>query len=143
MTAGLRLLHTMLRVRDLDASLAFYRDNFGLELIRRRDFPEQRFTLAYLGAGPEDAGNVLELTWNWDRKEPYDLGSGYGHIAFGAEDLADLVATLRGRGVPIVREPGPMLGTEIEMAFVEDPDAYRIELLQLPFPAQVAFGPGA
>lgn len=134
MSDAVRYLHMMIRVRDLDTSLTFYGDNFGMKLIRRRDFPDARFTLAYLGAGPEEDGNVLELTHNWDPGEPYSHGSGYGHIAFGAEDLYALTERLKAAGVKVTREPGPMLGTEIEMAFVEDPDGYKIELLQLPFP---------
>ncbi|MFN3856833.1 MAG: lactoylglutathione lyase [Caulobacter sp.] len=135
MTKSVRYLHAMIRVRDLEQSLAFYGDHFGMKLIRRREFPDARFTLAYLGAGPEEEGNVLELTHNWDQQDAYTHGSGYGHIAFGAEDLHGLVASLRAAGVKVTREPGAMLGTEIEMAFVEDPDGYKIELLQLPFPA--------
>lgn len=136
MNDAVRLLHTMIRVRDLEASLAFYGDHFGMKLLRRRDFEAARFTLAYIGAAEEEAGNVLELTFNWDQGEPYSHGSGYGHIAFGAPDLPALVERLRAAGAKVTREPGPMLGTEIEMAFVEDPDGYKIELLQLPFPAR-------
>lgn len=132
--AGVRYLHAMIRVMDLDASVAFYGDHFGMRLIRKRDFPDAKFTLAYLGAGPEEEGNVLELTYNWDQMGEYTHGTGYGHIAFGCDDLHSIVAQLKSRGVSVIREPGPMLGTEIEMAFVEDPDGYKIELLQLPFP---------
>lgn len=133
-----RYLHAMIRVRDLDESIRFYDDCFGMRLLRIREFPDAKFTLAYLGAGAEEEGNVLELTFNWEQSEAYTHGSGYGHIAFGCESLSDTVAFLRGQGVKVTREPGPMLGTEIEMAFVEDPDGYKIELLQLPFPAPAA-----
>ncbi|WP_084421794.1 lactoylglutathione lyase [Henriciella litoralis] len=130
-----RLLHTMIRVKDLEKSIQFYGENFGLDLIRKRDFPDAEFTLAYLGAEEEEKGNVLELTYNWHQEEDYSHGSGYGHIAFGCEDLYAFVEVMKAKGVTVTREPGPMLGTEIEMAFVEDPDGYKIELLQLPFPA--------
>ena len=136
--AATRYLHMMIRVRNLEDSIRFYDACFGMKLIRSREFPDAKFTLAYLGAGPEEDGNVLELTWNWDQTEDYTHGSGYGHIAFGCENLAETVEALRQRGVKVTREPGPMLGTEIEMAFVEDPDGYKIELLQLPFPAPAA-----
>lgn len=132
--SGVRYLHAMIRVKDLETSLAFYGDHFGMKLIRKRDFPDAKFTLAYLGAGPEEQGNVLELTYNWDQAEEYTHGTGYGHIAFGCEDLYGFVERLEKAGIKATRAPGPMLGTEIEMAFVEDPDGYKIELLQLPFP---------
>jgi len=130
-----KYLHMMIRVVDLAVSIAFYDRYFGMRLLRRRDFPEARFTLAYLGAGVEEDGNVLELTWNWDRSEPYGHGTGYGHIAFGVESLDSFVKRLKADGVKISREPGKMFETEISMAFLEDPDGYKIELLQLPFPA--------
>lgn len=136
-TPAVRYLHAMIRVRNLEESIRFYEELFGMKLIRSRDFPDAKFTLAYLGAGAEAAGNVLELTYNWDQSENYTHGTGYGHIAFGCENLGEFVETLRGRGVKVTREPGPMLGTEINMAFVEDPDGYKVELLQLPFPAPV------
>ena len=132
---AVRYLHMMIRVRNLEDSIRFYEECFGMKLIRSRDFPDAGFTLAYLGAGPEEEGNVLELTWNWEQEKDYTHGSGYGHIAFGCEDLGETIGALRKRGVKVTREPGPMLGTEIEMAFVQDPDGYKIELLQLPFPA--------
>lgn len=131
---GVRYLHAMIRVRDLDASIAFYGNFFGMKLIRKRDFPDAKFTLAYLGAGPEIEGNVLELTYNWEQADAYTHGTGYGHIAFGCDSLYSFVEMLKSNGIRVTREPGPMLGTEIEMAFVEDPDGYKIELLQLPFP---------
>lgn len=125
-----RLLHVMLRVRDLDASLAFYTGNFGMHLLRRDDYPDGRFTLAFVGYGEDSGQTVLELTHNWDQVAPYDPGNGFGHLAFAAADVSGLCAWLRARGVRITREAGPMKhGTRV-IAFVEDPDGYRIELVE-------------
>jgi lactoylglutathione lyase len=125
----MRILHTMLRVGDLDRSLAFYTEVLGMTLLRRKDYPEGRFTLAFVGYGPEESTAVLELTHNWDTAA-YELGSGYGHIALAVPDAAAACAEIRKRGGKVVREAGPMKhGTSI-IAFVEDPDGYRIELIQ-------------
>ncbi len=125
-----RLLHTMLRVRDLDASLTFYVDLFGMRLLRRDDYPGGRFTLAFVGYDDEADGAVIELTHNWDQAEPYDLGTGYGHLAFASDDVAALCEKLRAQGAKITREAGPMKhGTRV-IAFVEDPDGYKIELVE-------------
>ena len=123
------MLHTMLRVGDLDRSLEFYRDVLGMRLLRRKDYPSGRFTLAFVGYGDESEHTVIELTHNWDT-ERYDLGNGYGHIALGVEDLHATCEDLRRRGAKIVREPGPMKHGGSEIAFIEDPDGYRIELIQ-------------
>lgn len=125
----MRILHTMIRVGDLDRSLAFYTDVLGMRLLRRKDYPEGRFTLAFVGYQDEQEGAVLELTHNWDTSE-YDLGNGYGHIALAVDDVYQACERIRQRGGRIVREPGPMKHGTSVLAFVEDPDGYRIELLE-------------
>ena len=125
----MRILHTMLRVGDLDRSLRFYCDVLGMRLLRRHDYPGGRFTLAFVGYGDEDRETVLELTHNWDT-DRYQLGTGFGHVALGVDDIYRRCEELRQKGVRIVREPGPMKHGTTEIAFVEDPDGYRIELIQ-------------
>lgn len=127
---GFRMLHTMLRVKDLDASIAFYTEGLGMRLLRRNDFPGGRFTLAFVGYGPEDSHTVLELTHNWEQETPYELGAGYGHIAVGVPDIYGTCAGLKTRGVNVVREPGPMKHGSTVIAFVEDPDGYKVELIE-------------
>ncbi len=124
----MRLLHTMLRVGDLEKSIAFYRDVLGMQLLRRNDYPEGKFTLAFLGYGEEAENTVLELTHNWDT-EHYDLGDGYGHIAIGVDDVYAACERIRASGGKVVREPGPMKHGSTVLAFVEDPDGYKVELL--------------
>jgi len=125
----MRILHTMIRVGDLDRSLHFYCDVLGMRLLRRHDFPGGRFTLAFVGYGDEDRETVLELTHNWDT-DRYEVGTGFGHVALGVDDVYRRCDELRQKGVRIVREPGPMKHGTTEIAFVEDPDGYRIELIQ-------------
>ncbi|WP_438952401.1 lactoylglutathione lyase [Porticoccus sp.] len=124
----MRLLHTMLRVRNLDASIRFYTDVLGMRLLRRKDFPDGRFTLAFLGYGDESENTVLELTHNWD-VSTYNLGDAYGHIAIGVEDVYAACERIRTSGGKVIREPGPMKHGSTVLAFVEDPDGYKIELL--------------
>ncbi|MEH6469230.1 MAG: lactoylglutathione lyase [Porticoccus sp.] len=124
----MRLLHTMLRVADLEKSITFYTDVIGMDLLSRKDYPEGRFTLAFLGCGPASENTVLELTHNWDTNH-YELGEGYGHIAIGVDDVYDACDRIREAGGVIVREPGPMKHGATVLAFVEDPDGYKIELL--------------
>lgn len=124
----MRMLHTMLRVGDLDRSLHFYTDVLGMKLLRRSDYPDGRFTLAFVGYGDEESNTVLELTHNWDTSS-YDLGDAYGHIAIGVGDVYQACERIRAAGGKIVREPGPMKHGTTVLAFVEDPDGYRIELL--------------
>ena len=126
----MRLLHTMLRVGDLDRSLAFYVEVLGMRLLRRRENAAYGYTLAFVGYGDESDTAVLELTHNWDT-DHYDLGTAYGHIAIGCDDVAATCAAIRDRGGTVVREPGPVKGGSTVIAFVEDPDGYRIELIEL------------
>ncbi len=125
----MRLLHTMLRVGDLDRSIAFYTDVLGMTLLRRKDYPDGRFTLAFVGYQPESEGAVLELTHNWDTTA-YDLGTGYGHIALEVPDAARACNDIRAVGGRVVREAGPMKHGTTVIAFVEDPDGYKVELIQ-------------
>ena len=125
----MRILHTMIRVGNLDASVAFYTEILGMRLLRRHDYPEGRFTLAFVGYGDENSEAVLELTHNWDTPA-YELGNGFGHIALAVPDAAAACAEIRARGGKVVREAGPMKHGTTVIAFVEDPDGYRIELIQ-------------
>lgn len=125
-----RYMHTMLRVFDLDASIDFYTRLLGMTLLRRKDFENGRFTLAFLGYGGEEDSTVLELTHNWDQKEPYDHGTAYGHIALAAPKIYETCAFLESQGVKIPRPPGPMKFGGRVIAFIEDPDGYRIELIE-------------
>ena len=119
----------MLRVGELDRSISFYTEVLGMNLLRRKDYPSGRFTLAFVGYGLESAETVLELTHNWDISS-YEIGAGYGHIALGVEDIAATCEMIRAQGGKIVREPGPMKHGTTVIAFVEDPDGYKIELIQ-------------
>ena len=128
--AAMRLLHTMLRVGDLERSLAFYTEVLGMRLLRRKDYPSGRFTLAFVGYGDESDHTVLELTHNWDTNS-YEIGSGYGHIALGVDDIHGVCEAIRVKGGKVVREPGPMKHGNTVIAFVEDPDGYKVELIEL------------
>jgi len=127
--AAWRFLHTMIRVGDLDRSIAFYTKMFGLQVLRRTDYPEGRFTLAFLGYGPEATHTVIELTHNWDTAT-YDLGTGFGHLALGVPDIHAACAAIAEAGGKVVRAPGPMKHGTTVIAFVEDPDGYRVELIE-------------
>lgn len=124
-----RMLHTMIRVGNLDKSIDFYTRLLGMSLLRRQDYPEGRFTLAFVGYGAEAGNTVIELTHNWDT-ESYDLGSGFGHIALGVPDIYAACDQLAKEGVKIPRPPGPMKHGSTVIAFVEDPDGYKIELIE-------------
>ena len=126
----MRMLHTMLRVGDLERSIAFYTELLGMQLLRRKDYPGGRFTLAFVGYGSERDQTVLELTHNWDTGA-YDLGDGYGHIVLGVEDIRGTCAGIAEKGGRVVREPGPMKHGSTVIAFVEDPDGYKVELIEL------------
>lgn len=123
-----RLAHTMIRVRDAQASLNFYCDILGMQVLRRTDYPQGRFTNIFVGYGPEAEYPTLELTHNWDREEPYDPGDGWGHICIETPDVYAACEKLAAQGVKITRPPGPMKhGTRV-IAFCEDPDGYKVEL---------------
>lgn len=124
----MQLLHTMIRVNNLDESLRFYCDRLGMTLLRKQDYPRGRFTLAFVGYGDEATHSVVELTYNWDTHQ-YDVGTGFGHLAIGVPDLYAACDELRTKGVKVVREPGPMKHGGTEIAFIEDPNGYRIELI--------------
>ena len=126
----MRLLHTMLRVNDLDETLRFYCDVLGMTLLRKKDYPSGRFTLAFVGFGPEEHHSVLEFTHNWDTAT-YDIGTGYGHVALGVEGIYEMVEALRAKGAKVTREPGPMKHGGSVIAFIEDPTGYKIELIEL------------
>ena len=126
----MRLLHTMIRVNDLDESIKFYCDVLGMKLLRKKDYPSGRFTLAFVGYGPESEQSVVELTHNWDIRQ-YDLGTGFGHLAVGVEDVYRTCDELRAKGAKIVRAPGPMKHGGTVIAFIEDPNGYKIELIDL------------
>ncbi len=125
----MRLLHTMLRVGDMDKSIAFYQDIFGMTLFRRNDFPGGRFTLAFLGYGDEGSNTVIELTHNWDT-DRYDIGDGFGHLAIAVDDAYAACERIKAQGGNVVREAGPMQHGTTVIAFVEDPDGYKIELIE-------------
>ncbi len=124
----MRMLHTMLRVGDLDRSIRFYTEVLGMRLLRRKDYPDGNFTLAFVGYGDESEHTVIELTYNWDT-DHYDLGDGFGHLALEVADVYEAVAAIRQRGGTILREAGPMNAGTTLIAFVADPDGYPIELI--------------
>jgi lactoylglutathione lyase len=125
----MRILHTMLRVGDLDRSIAFYTEVMGMRLLRRREFPEGKFTLAFVGYAEESESAVIELTYNWG-VDKYELGTAFGHIAVAVKNARDACASVHARGGKVVREAGPMKHGSTVIAFVEDPDGYRIELIE-------------
>jgi lactoylglutathione lyase len=129
MADNYQYLHTMLRVGDLERSVKFYTEQFGMKELRRREVPEGKYTLVFVGYGDEEAHTVLELTYNWGT-DKYDLGTAFGHLAIGMPDVYGTCEKLRAAGAKITREPGPVkFGTTV-IAFVEDPDGYKIELVQ-------------
>ena len=124
----MRILHTMLRVGDLQRSIRFYQDVLGMRLLRTGENPEYKYSLAFLGYDDEDKASVLELTYNWG-VDKYDLGTAYGHIALGVDDIYATIEAIRAAGGKITREPGPVLGGKTVIAFAEDPDGYKIEFI--------------
>ena len=125
----MRVLHTMIRVGDLEKSIAFYTEALGMELLRKKDYPGGEFTLAFVGYGSEDETAVIELTHNWGTTE-YDLGNGFGHIAIATDDIEGACDRVRQLGGTVTRAPGPMKHGTTVIAFVEDPDGYKIEFIQ-------------
>ena len=125
----MRILHTMLRVGDLDRSIDFYTNVLGMQLLRRKDYPGGKFTLAFVGYDSEDRSAVLELTYNWG-VDTYEMGSAYGHIAISADDIYKTCDQVRAAGGNITREPGPVKGGTTVIAFITDPDGYKVELIE-------------
>ena len=126
-----QMLHTMLRVRDLDKSIDFYTKFLGMTLLRKREVPEAKYTNVFVGYGPEDTHAVLELTYNWEQDEDYEIGTAYGHIALGVRGIYDICDKLEDAGVNIPRKPGPVKHGTTHIAFIEDPDGYKIEIVDL------------
>ncbi len=125
-----RYLHTMLRVKNLEDSVRFYSDMFGMRELRRVDVPDGKYTLAFMGYGEESTHTVLELTYNYGHDEPYEIGTAFGHLAVGVPDIKGTVEKMRAGGTKITREPGPVkFGTTV-IAFIEDPDGYKVELIE-------------
>lgn len=124
----MRILHTMLRVGDLDRSIRFYTELLGMKLLRQKDYPDGRFTLAFIGYGDESANTVIELTHNWDTGS-YDLGTGYGHIALEVDDVYKATEEISRRGGKVLRDAGPMNAGTTIISFIEDPDGYPVELI--------------
>lgn len=125
----MRILHTMLRVKDLEKSLQFYCDVLGMKLLRQKDYPGGEFTLAFVGYGDESETAVIELTYNWG-VDNYDLGNAYGHVAIGVDDIYGTCELIKTRGGKVTREPGAMKHGSTVIAFVEDPNGYKVELIQ-------------
>ncbi len=125
----MKLLHTMLRVGELERSIRFYTDVLGMTLLRRTDRPEQKYSLAFVGYGPEDSNAVLELTYNYG-VQSYDMGGAFGHIAIEVPDVSKACETVKAKGGTVTREAGPVKGGNTVIAFVQDPDGYKIELIQ-------------
>ena len=125
-----RLLHTMIRVLDMDKSINFYTNMLGMKLLRRKDFAGGRFTLAFVGYGDEVSDTVVELTHNWDQTKPYEMGNAFGHLAIAVPDAYAVCAELEKQGVSVPRPAGPMKGGDRVIAFIDDPDGYKIELVQ-------------
>tara|TARA_B100000900_G_scaffold301565_1_gene260134 strand:- start:170 stop:586 length:417 start_codon:yes stop_codon:yes gene_type:complete len=126
-----QMLHTMLRVRDLDKSINFYTEFLGMTLLRKREVPEGKYTNVFVGYGPEDTHAVLELTYNWEQAEDYEIGTAYGHIALGVRGIYEICEKLEVAGVKIPRKPGPVKHGTTHIAFIEDPDGYKIEIVDL------------
>lgn len=124
-----RILHTMLRVGDLDRSIEFYTQVMGMKLLRKNENTEYKYTLAFLGYGDESEGAVIELTYNWDVAD-YEMGNAYGHIAIGVDDIYTTCDTIKAAGGNVTREPGPVKGGSTHIAFIKDPDGYMVELIQ-------------
>jgi lactoylglutathione lyase len=129
-TDAYRLLHTMIRVKNQDKSIDFYTRHLGMKVIRQKEFEGGRFTNTFIGYGDESSEAVIELTYNWDQDEPYSHGSGFGHLAVGVPDIYGTCEALEAEGVSVPRKPGPMKHGTTVIAFIEDPDGYKIELIE-------------
>lgn len=125
----MRILHSMIRVNNLEESIKFYTQVLGMNLLREKEYPEGKFSLAFLGYGKETEETVIELTYNWDKSE-YEHGNAFGHIAIEVDDIDQFCEEIKGKGANIIRDPGPMMGSKLVLAFIEDPNGYKIELIE-------------
>lgn len=125
----MRILHSMIRVNNLEESIKFYTEVLGMSLIRKKEYPEGKFSLAFLGYGKESEETVIELTYNWDKSE-YDHGNAFGHIALEVDDIYKACDEIKKQGTKVLRDPGPMMGSKLLLAFIEDPNGYKIELIE-------------
>ena len=125
----MRILHSMIRVNNLEESIKFYTEVLGMSLIREKEYPEGKFSLAFLGYGKETEETVIELTYNWNKSE-YDHGNAFGHIALEVDDIYKACDEIKKQGTKVIREPGPMMGSKLLLAFIEDPNGYKIELIE-------------
>jgi len=125
----MRILHSMIRVNNLEESIKFYTQVLGMNLLREKEYPEGKFSLAFLGYGKETEETVIELTYNWDKSE-YEHGNAFGHIAIEVDDIYQFCGEIKGKGANIIRDPGPMMGSKLVLAFIEDPNGYKIELIE-------------
>ena len=125
----MRILHSMIRVNNLEESIKFYSEVLGMSLIREKEYPEGKFSLAFLGYGKETEETVIELTYNWDKSE-YDHGNAFGHIALEVDDIYKACDEIKKQGTKVIRDPGPMMGSKLLLAFIEDPNGYKIELIE-------------
>jgi len=125
----MRILHSMIRVNDLEESIKFYTEVLGMKLLREKKYPEAKFSLAFLGYGKETKNTVIELTYNWDTND-YEHGNAFGHIAIEVDDIYKVCEEIKNKGVKVIRDPGPMMGSRLLLAFIEDPNGYKIELIE-------------
>ena len=125
----MRILHSMIRVNNLEESIKFYTQVLGMNLLREKEYPEGKFSLAFLGYGKETEETVIELTYNYDKSE-YEHGNAFGHIAIEVDDIYQFCEEIKGKGANIIRDPGPMMGSKLVLAFIEDPNGYKIELIE-------------
>ena len=125
----MRILHSMIRVNDLEESIKFYTEVLGMKLLREKEYPEEKFSLAFLGYGNETENTVIELTYNWDKND-YEHGNAFGHIAIEVDDIYKVCEEIKKKGVKVIRDPGPMMGSRLLLAFIEDPNGYKIELIE-------------
>ena len=125
----MRILHSMIRVNDLEESINIYRKVLGMNILREKEYPEGKFSLAFLGYGKETENTVIELTYNWDKND-YEHGDAFGHIAIEVDDIYKVCEEIKNKGVKVIRDPGPMMGSRLLLAFIEDPNGYKIELIE-------------
>ena len=125
----MRILHSMIRVNDLEESIKFYTEVLGMKLLREKEYPEGKFSLAFLGYGNETENTVIELTYNWDKND-YEHGNAFGHIAIEVDDIYKVCEEIKNKGVKVIRDPGPMMGSRLLLAFIEYPNGYKIELIE-------------